>query len=399
MTQTGSCPRCRAELQSHTAGGVAALVCRECAGVWLDHNTGRVLLGEGSDAQAAQLSDQLATAATRAIDTSAGGMCCPICNAPLSRIKLKGVTVDLCLGHGTWFDKDELRQLALATRADNTSRADVGEHATVYAPPPDMEQGTEAQPVRPELAQQIEAEAADTLTPAAASSMAGIADRIEGRQGAAAPAPAPMGRAPQPYPAPPVAGAPPYGPPPQGAQPYGPPPQGAQPYGPPQGAQPYGPPPQGAQRPGPPPPGAPPYGPPPQGAPPYGPPPQGAQGFVPPPLADPAHAPPPSGPPPVARGGAPMMPPPGVRGGAPMPPPGYGPPLAGYPPPPVYAAAVGMAPLYAPAVVVVPHPGDVYFAANVAAASVEVAADVAVGGAEVACEVAGGVLDILGSIF
>ncbi|MBI5479256.1 MAG: zf-TFIIB domain-containing protein, partial [Deltaproteobacteria bacterium] len=147
MEGQARCPRCGTALEERSSGAVTAWPCLRCAGVWLDHGTGRVLLTEGTGTNAAEMSDQLAAAAQVDVDRDQAGLKCPMCAAPMSRIKLKGVTVDICLRHGTWFDKDELKDLALACRKEYEATAPAGE-ATVFSPPPVDEIAT-ADTVRP----------------------------------------------------------------------------------------------------------------------------------------------------------------------------------------------------------------------------------------------------------
>ncbi len=85
----------------------------QCGGLWLDFAaTGKVL--SSMDGGALELADQAARAAQTAVDTSQTGLACPVCFQPLSRLHVGGTTVevDRCNEHGTWFDRNELRQAA-----------------------------------------------------------------------------------------------------------------------------------------------------------------------------------------------------------------------------------------------------------------------------------------------
>jgi Zn-finger nucleic acid-binding protein len=72
------------------------LACDACWGLWIDHAS----LGHISP---------------RALDgaaiTTAEGLACPLCAAPLQACTVRGVTVDRCIAHGWWFDRSELDHL------------------------------------------------------------------------------------------------------------------------------------------------------------------------------------------------------------------------------------------------------------------------------------------------
>jgi Zn-finger nucleic acid-binding protein len=84
-----------------------------CGGLWLDFAaTGKVLSSMHDGAL--ELADQAASSAEAAVDTSATGLACPVCFEHLSRMHVGGTTVevDRCDEHGTWFDRNELREAA-----------------------------------------------------------------------------------------------------------------------------------------------------------------------------------------------------------------------------------------------------------------------------------------------
>jgi len=85
----------------------------QCGGLWLDFRaTGKVL--SSMHAGALELADQAASSARAAVDTTTAGLACPVCLKALSRMHVGGtsVEVDRCNDHGTWFDRNELRQAA-----------------------------------------------------------------------------------------------------------------------------------------------------------------------------------------------------------------------------------------------------------------------------------------------
>jgi Zn-finger nucleic acid-binding protein len=107
------CPRCKTKMASITLGAMAMRECETCAGLWVevaefekicaDREQQSAVLGAASPAPAHQLpsGDQ-------------DRICyvpCPQCSQLMNRInfaRCSGVIVDVCKGHGTWFDQDEL---------------------------------------------------------------------------------------------------------------------------------------------------------------------------------------------------------------------------------------------------------------------------------------------------
>ena len=108
------CPRCRVQMSSLTIGSTAVHECEQCLGLWLevsafeklcaDREQQSVVLGTASRAP---------TSAVR--ETSkVSYVPCPRCLQLMNRInfaRCSGVVVDICKGHGTWFDREELSRI------------------------------------------------------------------------------------------------------------------------------------------------------------------------------------------------------------------------------------------------------------------------------------------------
>jgi Zn-finger nucleic acid-binding protein len=107
------CPRCKTKMASITLGAMAMRECETCAGLWVevaefekicaDREQQSAVLGAASPAPAHQLpsGDQ----------DKIRYVPCPQCSQLMNRInfaRCSGVIVDVCKGHGTWFDQDEL---------------------------------------------------------------------------------------------------------------------------------------------------------------------------------------------------------------------------------------------------------------------------------------------------
>ena len=104
-------------------GKSAMRECERCSGLWLE-----VAAFEALCADREHQSAVLGVASTlpgHPVDPSADEIKvvyvpCPQCGQLMSRInfaRCSGVIVDVCRGHGTWFDRDELRQIVEFIRA------------------------------------------------------------------------------------------------------------------------------------------------------------------------------------------------------------------------------------------------------------------------------------------
>src|ERR1700752_223737 len=109
------CPRCRADMSSITIGAAPVRECERCEGLWLDTSVFESICANREE-QSAVLG--AATLAPRHEgprgETSVRYVPCPHCAQLMNRInfaKCSGVVVDFCKGHGTWFDRDELRTI------------------------------------------------------------------------------------------------------------------------------------------------------------------------------------------------------------------------------------------------------------------------------------------------
>jgi Zn-finger nucleic acid-binding protein len=108
-----NCPRCKSEMSSITLGAVAMRECERCVGLWVE-----VAAFEKICADREQQSAVLGAALPAPAHQLPSGdldkiryVPCPQCGQLMNRInfaRCSGVIVDVCKGHGTWFDRDEL---------------------------------------------------------------------------------------------------------------------------------------------------------------------------------------------------------------------------------------------------------------------------------------------------
>ncbi|MDT4896212.1 MAG: hypothetical protein QOH25_1289 [Acidobacteriota bacterium] len=110
------CPRCRVGLESIAVGEANLRECARCGGLWVDVESFEQIIREREQ-------QTVALGAASLVSKQSGGggepnkvryVPCPQCNQLMNRVnfaRCSGVIVDVCKGHGTWFDRDELRQI------------------------------------------------------------------------------------------------------------------------------------------------------------------------------------------------------------------------------------------------------------------------------------------------
>ena len=107
-----SCPRCSRQLHLAHVKGVSLHGCGGCGGLWLDNgSTNQVLARVCSEVTT--MASLAAQNARQQVDL-AGAIRCPECHRGLRRVPGgdPSLLVDICDEHGTWFDRDELQQVA-----------------------------------------------------------------------------------------------------------------------------------------------------------------------------------------------------------------------------------------------------------------------------------------------
>jgi Zn-finger nucleic acid-binding protein len=87
--------------------------CGQCGGLFVDI-AGSRRLQKAFPMAATKLADRASAAARRSPDLLQG-VACPVCQKQMTRTRLPDTTLDIDIcGHGTWFDRDELRRAAEA---------------------------------------------------------------------------------------------------------------------------------------------------------------------------------------------------------------------------------------------------------------------------------------------
>jgi Zn-finger nucleic acid-binding protein len=111
------CPRCRIEMERAAVGSASLRECARCGGLWVDVESFEQIIDEreGQSAALGQASIMPNRAEQAGAETNiVRYVPCPECDQLMNRVnfaRCSGVVVDVCKGHGTWFDRDELRRI------------------------------------------------------------------------------------------------------------------------------------------------------------------------------------------------------------------------------------------------------------------------------------------------
>ncbi len=128
------CPRCKVDMSSVKIGGAPVRECETCAGLWVEASAFEKICTD-REQQSALLgaAAPLAHPHMAAESITVSYAPCPQCGQLMNRMnfaRCSGVIVDVCKGHGTWFDRDELRTGAAAiARRPTGRRASLGHRA------------------------------------------------------------------------------------------------------------------------------------------------------------------------------------------------------------------------------------------------------------------------------
>ena len=109
------CPRCAIDMKSVTIGQAPVRECDRCEGLWLDAKVFQLICAD-REHQSVILGEAFVSDHKPSIprEQQIRYIPCPHCRQLMNRInfaKCSDVIVDVCKAHGTWFDRDELRQI------------------------------------------------------------------------------------------------------------------------------------------------------------------------------------------------------------------------------------------------------------------------------------------------
>lgn len=111
-TRTGRCSACRGTMREVQIGDASLLECERCHAMWVDPETFEAICAS-SETQARVL-QQWPDRPKPVTAVEVRYRPCVACGKMMNRMnfgKLSGVVVDVCRGHGTFFDAGELHQI------------------------------------------------------------------------------------------------------------------------------------------------------------------------------------------------------------------------------------------------------------------------------------------------
>lgn len=130
---TRQCPRCHLPLERIMLGTTGLRECKACDGLWVDVASFEQICAS-REQQSVVLGAAQFASAQRGVNTEAHVryVPCPECGQLMNRVnfaRCSGVIVDVCKGHGTWFDQDELAEIVEFIRAGGLDQARAREKA------------------------------------------------------------------------------------------------------------------------------------------------------------------------------------------------------------------------------------------------------------------------------
>ena len=128
------CPRCVIEMHSLVLGATAIRECERCLGLWVDVPAFEKICAD-REQQAAVLG-AASPAPTKLVQDAekVRYVPCPECQQLMNRInfaRCSGVVVDVCKGHGSWFDREELSRIVEFIRGGGLDAARSREKAAL----------------------------------------------------------------------------------------------------------------------------------------------------------------------------------------------------------------------------------------------------------------------------
>jgi Zn-finger nucleic acid-binding protein len=110
------CPKCKTiELTQVALGQTQVCECHGCQGLWVDAATFEEICTD-RERQSIVLGMAFQTfhPGQYRIEMNVQYVRCPVCRQLMNRVnfaKCSGIVIDICKGHGSWFDRDELQHI------------------------------------------------------------------------------------------------------------------------------------------------------------------------------------------------------------------------------------------------------------------------------------------------
>jgi Zn-finger nucleic acid-binding protein len=125
-TSSGHCPRCQCAMQAAMIGQSRVQECPRCEGLWVDTASLEQICSEREKQAAVVGLGSPAPISGVAVEDKVRYLPCPACRKLMNRLNFashSNVVVDVCKGHGTWFDRDELRRVVEFIRSGGLESA------------------------------------------------------------------------------------------------------------------------------------------------------------------------------------------------------------------------------------------------------------------------------------
>ncbi len=125
---SGKCPRCDVDFVLVKVGKHTLRECPSCGGLWVDNTTLQRICTEQEEMQAVMgfSAEPPRLADAESHRTARMYIPCPECRKLMNRRQFagcSGVVVDWCKPHGTWFDRDELKQIVQFIQAGGLNKS------------------------------------------------------------------------------------------------------------------------------------------------------------------------------------------------------------------------------------------------------------------------------------
>jgi Zn-finger nucleic acid-binding protein len=121
------CPRCQIDMEAIVVGATNLRECPKCEGIWADTAAlDQICADREKQAAVLGLPAHLPVPESDLPVETVHYVPCPVCKELMNRINFANcshIILDVCHLHGTWFDKDELRQIVEFIRAGGMDKS------------------------------------------------------------------------------------------------------------------------------------------------------------------------------------------------------------------------------------------------------------------------------------
>jgi Zn-finger nucleic acid-binding protein len=122
-----ACPRCQIPLEAVVIGTANLQECKKCEGLWADKEVFlQICADREKQASVLNLGVPATADGVKRMEEKIFYLPCPVCQQLMNRVNFaqcSRVIVDVCRDHGTWFDKDELREIVEFIRSGGMEKA------------------------------------------------------------------------------------------------------------------------------------------------------------------------------------------------------------------------------------------------------------------------------------